>query len=131
MSAHLRGIKPAVKADPEALATVPVAPRHLDAYARAEWKRVMPQLVQRRVLTAGDLGNVENYCVMQGIVRQLEQERKERGGMIDLKAFGVQNRAAQTARQLASEYGLSPVSRSRLGAVEADDEDDDNPLNVK
>ena len=131
MSAHLRGIKPALKADPEALAKAPPAPRHLDAYARAEWKRIMPQLVQRRVLTAGDLGNVENYCVMQGIVRQLEQERKERGGMIDLKAFGVQNRAAQTARQLAAEYGLSPVSRARIGTLAEDDDDSDNPLNVR
>ncbi|RVC64919.1 phage terminase small subunit P27 family, partial [Mesorhizobium sp. M2A.F.Ca.ET.046.02.1.1] len=44
--------------------------------------------------------------------------------------FGMQNRAMQTARQLAAEYGLSPVSRSRVGAAGADDDDDDNPLAV-
>lgn len=131
MSAHLRGVKPALKADPEALTKAPPAPSYFSHYAKAEWKRIMPQLIKRRVLTKGDLGGVETYCLMVGTVREIEDNRSLNSLDIDPKLFSVQNRAAQTARQLAAEYGLSPTSRSRIGSGAADDDDDDNPLSVR
>lgn len=42
-------------------------------------------------------------------------------------SFGIWNRAAQTARQLAAEYGLTPTSRARLGNVTPEN-DADSPL---
>jgi phage terminase small subunit len=66
---------------------------------------------------------------MNGLVRQVETERQQSGGVIDPKLFSVQNRAAQTARQLAATLGLDPVSRARLGSA-VPEEDDDNPLAV-
>ncbi|WP_417724202.1 phage terminase small subunit P27 family [Salipiger sp.] len=130
MSIHQRGVKPALAADPEALTKAPAAPKHLSAHAKAEWKGIMPQLVARRIVTKADLAGVENYCVAVGYVRQIEEERAAAGGVIDVKLFGVLNRAAQTARQLAAEYGLSPTSRARIGAAQPADDDDDNPLAV-
>lgn len=130
MSMHLRGVKPKVSADQEPLIRVPRAPAYFSAYALAEWKRVLPVLVARRVICAADLAQVETYCCMTGLVRQIETERQFGGGIIDVKLFGVQNRAAQTARQIAATLGLDPVSRARIasGAPEADDHD--NPLAV-
>lgn len=90
----------------------------------------MPQLIGRRIITKADLAGVENYCSMIGTVRQIEEERAAIGGTIDVRMFGVMNRAAQTARQLAAEYGLTPTSRARIGADLSDDDDDDNPLAV-
>ena len=126
---HMRGVKPPITPDQEALARTPPVPSYLSDYAKAEWRRIMPQLIARRIITKADLGGIEEYCLMRGVVRQIETERKQAGGIIDAKLFGVQNRAAQTARQLAAEYGLSPVSRARIGNA-APDDDDDNPLNV-
>ncbi|WP_350125266.1 P27 family phage terminase small subunit [Roseovarius sp.] len=103
-------------------------PKYLAPQAKAEWKRIMPQLIARRVITKADLAGVENYCICIGTVRQIEEDRA--GGQIDVKLFGVMNRAAQTARQLAAEYGLTPTSRARIGAVQSSDDDDDNPLAV-
>ena len=130
MSIHSRGIKPQLSADSEALTRVPVAPKHLSTQAKAEWKRIMPQLITRRIITKADLGGVEHYCICTGVVKQIEEERAAAGGAIDIKMFGVLNRAAQTARQLAAEYGLTPTSRARIGTTQ-DDDDSDNPLAVK
>jgi len=129
MSKHLRGVKPKVAADQEPLTRVPKAPTYFSTYALAEWKRVLPVLVARRVICTADLAQVETYCLMNGLVRQVETERQLSGGVIDPKLFGVQNRAAQTARQIAATLGLDPVSRARLGGA-APEDDDDNPLAV-
>ncbi|QFS82346.1 P27 family phage terminase small subunit [Roseivivax sp. THAF197b] len=131
MSAHLRGVKPPLSADKDALTKAPPVPKHLSKHAAAEWKRIMPQLIARRVLTKADLGGVENYCVMAGTVRQIADDQAAAGGVIDLKMMGLSIRCAQTARQLAAEYGLSPTSRARIGATQAEDDDDDNPLTVR
>lgn len=130
MSIHSRGVKPPLSPDTDALAKAPPVPKHLAPQAKAEWRRIMPQLIARQVITKADLAGVENYCVCVGIVRQIEEERAAAGGTIDVKLFGVLNRAAQTARQLAAEYGLTPTSRARIGVAKPDDDDDDNPLAV-
>lgn len=129
MSKHLRGVKPAVQPDQEPLSRVPKAPAYFSTYARAEWRRVLPILVARRVICAADLAQVETYCMMNGLVRQVEVERQLSGGVIDPKLFSVQNRAAQTARQIAATLGLDPVSRARMGSA-APEDDGDNPLAV-
>lgn len=130
MSTHLRGVKPKISADQQPLTKTPRPPTYLSPYAVAEWKRVVPVLVARRVICAADLAQVETFCVMAGLVRQIETERQLAGGVIDVKLFGVMNRAAQTARQLAAALGLDPVSRARLGTGGSDDDDSDNPLAV-
>lgn len=129
MSIHLRGLKPRVTADQEPLTRAPTPPAWFSTYARDEWRRIMPTLIGRRVLCKADLAQVEAFCEMTGIVRQIAHERQLTGGIIDVKLFGVANRAAQTARQLAATLGLDPVSRARLGTTASDD-DDDNPLAV-
>jgi P27 family predicted phage terminase small subunit len=131
MSAHLRGVKPQAKQAKDALTKTPPVPSYFSCYAAAEWKRIMPRLIKDRIITKADLGGVEEYCIMRGVVREIETNRSLNSGDIDPKLFGVQNRAAQTARQLAAEYGLSPVSRARIGDSTYDASDDDNPLNVR
>ncbi|WP_273688915.1 phage terminase small subunit P27 family [Ketogulonicigenium vulgare] len=129
MSLHLRGVKPPITSDQQPLTKVPKAPAYLSVQARAEWKRVVPVLVSRRVICAADLAQVETYCLMAGRVREIEEQFSAAGGLIDVKLFGVQNRAAQTARQIAATLGLDPVSRARLGN-NAPEDDGDNPLSV-
>lgn len=129
MSVHLRGIKPAVSPDAEALTKAPPVPAHLSTWAKAEWRRIMPQLIARRIITRADLAGVENYCIAAGAVRQIA-EIMGTMPVPDLKLGGLQIRYAQTARQLAAEYGLTPTSRARIGAGTGDGDDTDNPLAV-
>ena len=126
---HLRGVKPPVERDSNALAKAPSAPKHLSAYARAEWKRIMPGLIERGIITLGDLGGVEDYCRARGLVREIEDTLRA-SGEIDMKLCRLQDKAMQTARQLAAEYGLSPVSRARVGSAAGSDDDDDNPMSI-
>jgi P27 family predicted phage terminase small subunit len=127
MTKHLRGVKPKITADQQPLARVPRPPSYFSTYAVAEWKRVLPVLVARRVICIADLAQVETYCIMNGLVHQVEVERQLSGGVIDPKLFGVQNRAAQTARQIAATLGLDPVSRARMGGVGTGDDGDTSP----
>ncbi|WP_328757042.1 P27 family phage terminase small subunit [Fuscibacter oryzae] len=126
-SKHLRGVKPKITADLEPLTKVPKAPTYFSPYAVAEWKRVLPVLVARKVICTADLAQVETYCCMAGLVRQIETERQLAGGVVDVKLFGVQNRAAQTARQIAATLGLDPVSRARMGAGQEGGAGDTSP----
>lgn len=130
MSKHLRGVKPAPSRDSEALTKTPPAPTYLSKWAKAEWKRIMPQLIARQIITKGDLAGVENYCTAAGAVRQIA-EILNAMPVPDLKLGGLQIRYAQTARQLAAEYGLTPTSRARIGAGGDDDGDTSpNPLAI-
>lgn len=124
---HLRGVKPMLTPDRAPLTKAPSAPKWMADEARAEWKRIMPRLIEDRIITKADLTGVENYCVAVGRVREIEALFRTSG--LEKTLFGMQNRAMQTARQLAAEYGLSPVSRARVGTA-ADDEESDNPLAV-
>jgi P27 family predicted phage terminase small subunit len=125
---HLRGVKPALAQDRDPLTTAPPPPKYFSKHAKAEWQRVMPRLIQDRIVTKADLGGVEDFCMARGIVREIEGQLRS-GGTIDPKLFRMLNAAMQTARQLAAEYGLSPVSRARVqGGEEADDEP--NPLTI-
>lgn len=130
MSVHLRGVKPALSADGEALTKAPPVPSWLSKHAKAEWRRIMPQLIARHIITRADLAGVENYCIAVGTVRQIAEVFALAGGVIDVKLFGVQNRATATARQLAAEYGLTPTSRARIGSAAPAAPDDDDPLAV-
>lgn len=128
MSVHSRGVKPTLTPDTDALTKAPPVPKYLAPHAKTEWRRIMPQLIDRRIITKADLAGVENYCSAVGAVRQIADTMTS-GDLPDLKLGGLQIRYMQTARQLAAEYGLTPTSRARIGGA-APDDDSDNPLAV-
>ncbi|MCK9551233.1 phage terminase small subunit P27 family [Aquamicrobium sp.] len=125
----MRGVKPHLVVDNSAIGKVPGVPAWLSADAKREWKRVVPILVERRILTTADLGSLENYCTAIGQVREMERHLQEHGhvfeafketedgivstGMKRNPAVGIQSDAMTRARLLAAELGLTPVSRSR------------------
>jgi phage terminase small subunit len=86
-------------------------------------------LVQRRILTEADLGGLDSYCVATGRIRELE--RALQASALDPVMVRMQDKAMQTARQLAAELGLTPVSRSRpTMRDDTNENDDDNPIHV-
>lgn len=122
----MRGRKPELASDATALNASTRPPAWLSKHAKAEWRRVMPELAKRRILTIADLGSLESYCVAMGRIRELEVLLRAE---IDLKLLRAQDKSMVTARQLAAELGLTPVSRSRPAVRDNENEgDDDNPL---
>lgn len=126
----MKGRKPqSILASGSTIEKVAAAPAWLSGDAKGEWRRIMPLLVERKILTAADMGGVENYCVAIGRTREIERLFRAAGGEIDPRLFRMQDKAIQTARQLAAELGLTPVSRSRP-AMREDPADDDSPFDL-
>lgn len=129
----MKGTKPKLRQEfVQDIAQITAAPDWLSEGARKEWDRVMPILTERRILTDADLGGLENYCICIGRVRETEALiQSEADGEMQLKLIRVQDKAMASARQLAAELGLTPVSRSRPAIRDEDDGDDSpSPLDV-
>lgn len=136
----MRGTKPHVKIERDALEDMP-PPAWLTEDAQGEWRRIVPILAQRRILTEADLGSVENYCIAMGQVREMQRDIAKHGavarvytldkdgtahvtGMRKNPAVSIQSDAMTRARLLAAELGCTPVSRSRP-TIEDNDGDED------
>jgi P27 family predicted phage terminase small subunit len=114
---------------------VPAPPSWLGKDARAEWRRVAPILVERKVLTDADLGALEAYCTAAGLVRECQRAINADGVVVQTEkglkrhpAIGVQNAALTQMRLIGGELGLSPVSRSRPTIRDEGEDDESNPL---
>lgn len=108
----MKGRKPASIVASDTLTSAPRAPAWLSPFAKAEWRRVVPDLVARRIISRADLGGLENYAVAMGRIREIEAEI-QKADKIDPVLVRAADRAMQTARQFATEFGMTPVSRSR------------------
>lgn len=143
----MRGTKPHLVVNNDAVAKAPSAPAWLSKDAKQEWRRVLPILVNRRILTTGDLGSLENYCVAMGQVREMERHLQEHGQVVEMfkekedgsmvctgmkrnPAVGIQADAMTRARLLAAVLGLTPVDRSRPAIREDGGDDQFDPLNI-
>jgi P27 family predicted phage terminase small subunit len=133
----MKGRKPDLQSDQAAIVSVTRAPQWLSADAKAEWQRVMPHLIERRILTDADLGSLENYCVAIGQVRELERVIKRDGFVFQSSrgpranpAVKLQADAMSRSLRLAAELGLTPVSRSRPVMRNDEENDDPSPLDL-
>ena len=127
----MRGAKPQLVIDNDAMEIVPAPPSWFSSDAKAEWRRVIPLLIKRRILTGADLGSLENYCLAQARVRDAERVlKKATDPEAWTKIVRMQDKAMATARQLAAELGLTPVSRSRPAIRSDEDDGDDDPLDI-
>lgn len=119
---------------------VPKHPDHLDAYAIDEWNRVCSALHSAGVLSDVDSGGLAMYCQAYGRWKKAEEaiqamaEKNPASGGLIIKTtnnniiqnpmVGTANTAMRDAMRYASEYGLTPSSRVRLG-IEADNASND------
>jgi P27 family predicted phage terminase small subunit len=127
----MRGRKPELKVVEGGMANTPAAPRWMPEEAKAEWRRIMPKLIERRILTRTDLASVENYCVAIGQVRQCQATLAKEGNFVESEsgaprphpAVRMMHSAMTQGRQLAAEIGLTPASRNKPQVNDAKDDD--------
>lgn len=135
MSHHTRGRKAEPRPIADAVRKVPPAPKDMTDEAKKEWRRVMPVLVERRVLSQADIHAVERFCEATGDIRIARAAIDRDGAYVENRlgelkrhpAFATLREATAESRRWAAELGLSPASRSRAGAHE---DDEDNPLDL-
>ena len=115
-----RGRKAEVRALDGALSVAPRAPSWLPAHGKAEWNRVVPQLVADRKIAAHALQTVEAYCLAVARTREAEAALQQHG-LTFMSDSGPKRRPETTilkenieaARRLAAELGLTPASRTK------------------
>lgn len=129
-----RGRKAEISIVDGALVTAPKAPAWLPAYGKAEWRRVVPQLVADRKIAMHELSTVESYCLAVANMRQAEAVLQAHGGPTYISPTGELKRhpattlvkeAVEASRRLAAELGLTPASRNKNKGGAATDDDDD------
>ena len=113
--------------EPQPPKRAPTCPAHLCPAAKSEWKRLAGQLSGLRILTELDRAALAAYCQAYG--RWVEAERKlhETPMLLKLPSGYVQqnpwltiaNKQLELMHKYLSEFGLSPVSRSRVSTAGA------------
>lgn len=130
----MKGRKPDLRVVSDARSENTPPPPWLPKEAKAEWRRVMPGLLRRRILTDEDMACLENYCLQIGEARVLTQKIQKltdwlvysrEGTPRPHPYFRARRDAMTVARQLAVELGLTPVSRSRPALNQQGDDEDE------
>ncbi|MEI3478404.1 MAG: phage terminase small subunit P27 family [Bilophila sp.] len=127
----LRGTAQRCRMNPDEPApdpSLPDAPTHLSPEAREEWDRVAGELYDLGVLSAVDRAALAAYCQAYGRWVAAERElRREDGSMnlisvtsngnvIQNPLVGIANKSLELMHKYLTEFGMSPSSRTRVGA---------------
>lgn len=116
----------AVKRAPKpTLASAAAPPAHLNEPAQAEWTRLLREFSMLGLVTQIDLGLFGAYCDAHGRWVEAATKVKELGtivkttdgNLIQNPYLAVVNRAIEQMHKLGTDFGMSPSSRVRLGAV--------------
>ena len=99
-------------------------PAWLDGDALEEWRRLVPQLQQLGLLTTVDGDALVVYCQTFARWRQAERElaahgqvRQGRWGLQASPWVGIARELATQLRNMLTEFGMTPSSRSRVKAT--------------
>jgi P27 family predicted phage terminase small subunit len=102
----------------------PECPDHLDATAREEWERIVPDLDAMGVLSRLDGSALALYCTAYSRWRKAQGEVESYGlltetalgGLKANPAVGIAAAAEAQMQRLLVEFGCTPSSRSRVKA---------------
>jgi len=112
------------KDEPRPEAAVPECPPELSPLARAEWDRLVGELSALHMLTNLDRAALAAYCGAYALWAEATEAIQKYGAMIKSpQGFPIQspylsiaNRQAEIMMRIASEFGFTPASRSRISA---------------
>lgn len=120
------GKRPLNEWEPQPKMVRPTMPRHLDAIARKEWKRLCPMLLRLLVLTEADGIALANLCVDYSILQQAQESLAKTGLLSKTAKTGMIHQspllniiAVTTDRVTRGlrEFGLTPASRTRISVA--------------
>jgi P27 family predicted phage terminase small subunit len=98
-------------------------PREMPEEAKAEWRRIVPQLEEAELLATIDRGLLVRYCCawadwveLQRLIQQSGKVLKgARGHLVRNPLWFQLQDAGATLSELGRQLGLSPVARIRAG----------------
>lgn len=112
---------------------LPKPPAFLSRFAKAEWKRIVPELKKLGLLTVVDYMALAAYC--QNYHRWVEAEKAirvrgkftyetDKGNLVQIPEVGIANQAMKLMKDFAKEFGLTPSSRTSLHLENPEDAKD-------
>lgn len=110
------------EAEPSVDEETPKPPAWLDNEAKKEWKRIVPELRKVGLLSMVDHPSFAAYCQTYSRFIASEKVLKKEGLTFETPngypqqrpEVSISNKALEQMRKYASDFGLSPSSRSRL-----------------
>ena len=116
------GKRPMNQDEPRPEPNIPECPPELSPLARKEWDRLAGELSALRMLTNLDRAALAAYCGAYALWAEATEALQKYGTMIKSpQGFPIQspylsiaNRQAEIMMRIASEFGFTPASRSRI-----------------
>src|SRR6185437_2127855 len=116
------GKRPLNANEPQPKPEIPECPPQLGPVAREEWDRLTTQLASLRVITALDRTALATYCSAYGLWAEAIEAVQKYGTMVKSPTgypiqspyVSIANRQAEIMMRIASEFGFTPASRSRI-----------------
>jgi P27 family predicted phage terminase small subunit len=116
------GKRPMNHDEPRPEAAIPECPPELSPLARKEWDRLVGELSSLRMLTNLDRAALAAYCgayalwaeAMEAIQKYGAMIKSPQGFPIQSPYLAIANRQAEIMMRIASEFGFTPASRSRI-----------------
>jgi P27 family predicted phage terminase small subunit len=129
------GKRPMNANEPRPEVAIPECPAELGSVARREWDRMAHQLASLRILTQLDRAALAAYCGAYAMWAEATEAIQKYGTMVKSPSgypvqspyVAIANRQAEIMMRIASEFGFTPASRSRIAAPQPPEFDLFNP----
>ena len=116
------GKRPLNDGEPRPEVAIPDCPGELGETARREWNRLVGELAALKLLTNFDRAALAAYCGAYALWAEATEAIQKFGVMIKSPSgypvqspyVSVANRQAEIMMRIASEFGFTPASRSRI-----------------
>jgi len=118
------GKRPLNADEPRPEVAIPECPAELGPVAHREWDRMAPQLASLRILTQLDRAALAAYCGAYAMWAEATEAIQKFGTMVKSPTgypvqspyVSIANRQTEIMMRIASEFGFTPASRSRISA---------------
>jgi P27 family predicted phage terminase small subunit len=116
------GKRPLNENEPRPDAAVPQCPPELGPAAQREWNRLVTELATLNLLTNLDRAALAAYCGSYALWAEATEAIQKYGAMVKSPSgypmqspyIAIANRQAEIMMRIASEFGFTPASRSRI-----------------
>jgi P27 family predicted phage terminase small subunit len=118
------GRRPLNPDEPQPEIAIPECPPELGPVARREWDRLSGELASLGLLTNLDRSALAAYCGAYALWAEATEAIQKFGTMVKSPSgypiqspyVSIANRQAEIMMRIASEFGFTPASRSRISA---------------
>jgi len=116
------GKRPLNEGEPQPTPLAPACPAELSQGAKDEWNRIIVELVQLGLMTTLDRAALATYCQAYALYSDAIQAIQKFGTLVKSPNgypqvspyLAIANKQAEIMIRIASEFGFTPASRSRI-----------------